>query len=87
MSMNYLSNDSTNFIKAWADKIKQMGLTTPAIILLEAHKPLSFVISQFMVLGQPMLNLFFSAHFTDQAIRLFSNRNDLEGLIKELERD
>lgn len=87
MSMNCVSKDSTSFIKAWADKIKDMGLTTPAIILLEAHKPLSFVVSQFMVLGQPMLNLFFSAHFTDQAIRLFSNRNDLEGLIKELERD
>lgn len=85
--MNYGSSDSSSFIKGWADKIKQMGLTTPAIMLLEAHKPLSFVVSQFMVLGQPMFNLFFSPHFTDQAIHLFSDRNNLEGLIKELERD
>jgi len=84
--MKHEADDSANFIKGWAEKIKQLGLATPAILLLEAHKPLSFVVSQFIILGQPMLNLFWSDRFTDQAINLFSNRQNLEGLIKELER-
>jgi hypothetical protein len=73
------------FVKTWAGKIKQMGLTTPAILLLETHKPLSFVIGQFVLLGQPILNTLLPAHFISDTVNLFSNRTYLDHLIQELE--
>ena len=78
---------SPKFIKEWADRIKQMRLTMLAILLLEAHKPLSFVAGQFIILGQPMLNLFVPPPFPANVVSLFSNRAYLERLIKELEQD
>ena len=75
------------FIFEWANKVKYLGLSTPIAIFLEAYKPLSFVTGQFMVIGQPFLNLFLSASFTGNAIRLFSKRTELDVFIKLLERD
>ena len=74
-----------NFIKTWADKIKQLGLITPAILLLETNKPLSFSVSQLLLLGQPALNIFLPNQFTSSAIDLFASRQNLEQLIRELE--
>jgi len=75
------------FIQDWANKIKQSGLTAPAILLLEAHRPLGFVASQFLLLGQPVLDLLVPPHVMHNVISLFSNRPYLERLIRELERD
>lgn len=79
-------NDFPDFIPSWAGKIKQWGLGTPAILFLEANKPLSFIFSQWLLVSRPMANLFFPSHLTDNAVSLFSNRNYLDYLIKELEK-
>lgn len=76
---------SPQYIKKWASKIKQMGLTVPAVLLLETHKPLSFIVNQMLTVGQPALNLFLSPDTTANALNLFSNRVHLEQLIQELE--
>jgi hypothetical protein len=73
--------------KEWAEKIRQMGLATPALLLLEAHKPLSFIAGQFILISQPVLNLFFSAAVIDKVVVLLSDRAYLEDLIVALERD
>ena len=77
----------TAFIEAWASVIKQRKLTLPALVLLEAHKPLSFVVGQFLLVGQPLFNLFLPAQFTQNAVQLCSERTSLEQFIQALERD
>jgi len=78
---------STDFVQEWAEFIKRRRLSLPAIVLLEAHKPFSFIVSQFILLGQPLLDLVLPNQFTHKAIDLFSDRMVLEGLIRELEQD
>lgn len=83
--MNEKTATSPDFIKTWAGKIKRLGLTTPAILLLETNKPLGFSVSQLLLLGQPTLNIFLPNHLTSSAIDLFASRQNLEQLIRELE--
>jgi hypothetical protein len=78
---------SPSFASQWADKIRQMGLAAPAILLLEVHKPLSFITGQFLLVSQPMLTLFFAAEGINNVITLLSDRACLEGFIKDLEQD
>lgn len=80
-----MQNQSPKYIKKWAVKIKQLGLTVPAVLLLETHKPLSFIVNQMLLVGQPALNVFLSPDTTAHALNLFSDRAHLEQLIQELE--
>lgn len=75
------------FIKDWADRVKQLGLTPLVVLLLEAHKPLGFIAGQFVVVGQPLFNLILPPPLTRNAIDLLSNRAYLEQFITELEQD
>ncbi len=74
--------DTTQLI---AKKIQDLGLTATAVFLLEAHKPLSFLGSQFLLVAQPTLNLFLPHNITANTINLLSNPTELETLIKLLE--
>jgi hypothetical protein len=73
------------FIEKLAQKITELGLTTPAIFLLEAHKPLAFIGSQILLVAQPTIDLFFSKSFTSSAIDLLGDPAQLEQLILCLE--
>ena len=72
------------FLTDWVVKIKKAGLTTPAILALETHKPLSFIFSQLVLVGQPMLDFLLPASVSKNAVTLFSNRAYLEKFIVEL---
>ncbi len=74
-----------NFVQKVADKITQLGLAGPAILLLEANKPLAFWGSQLLLVAQPTLNIFVSPHLTQQTINLLTNSDQLELLIQVLE--
>ena len=76
-----------DYIQKWADKIKQCRLAQPALLLLEAHKPLAFVAGQFIIVGQPLLNLFLPLTFTQNTVNLLSHPAYVEQLMKELERN
>lgn len=76
---------SPEAITGWANKIKQLRLTSCALILLEAHRPLGFIAGQFLIVGQPVLDLLLPARFTRNMIGLLSQRTYLERLIEELE--
>jgi hypothetical protein len=74
------------FIKKVADKIADLGLTGPAILLLEANKPLAFLGSQLLLVAQPTLNLFSPPHLTQNTIDLLADSTQVERLISMLER-
>jgi hypothetical protein len=48
-------------IDDWAARLKRWGLTPIAPFLLETLRPLGFIGSQAMLIGQPMLTLFMDA--------------------------
>jgi hypothetical protein len=74
-----------NFVQKVADKISDLGLAGPAILLLEANKPLAFLGSQLLLVAQPTLNVFVSPHVTQQTINLLTDSTQLEQLIRAIE--
>ena len=73
------------FVEKIAQKLSRMGLAMPAVLLLEAHKPLAFISSQFLLVAQPTLNLFISPDFTQGMVDLLADPSQLEQLISQLE--
>jgi hypothetical protein len=73
------------FVEKIAQKLSRMGLAMPAVLFLEAHKPLAFISSQFLLVAQPTLNLFVSPDFTQGMVDLLADPSQLEQLVSELE--
>jgi hypothetical protein len=70
-----------------ASFIARKGLTIPAVFLLEAHKPLNFIASQFLVFLGPMIYIIFPS--ADEAYSKFSRslekRENVDILIRCIE--
>ena len=73
------------FIEKVANKIADLGLTAPAILLLEAHKPLAFIGSQLLLVAQPTLDIFLPQNLIRNTADLLADSNQLEQLITSLE--
>ena len=65
--------------------IARWGLATPAIALLEANKPLSFVGSQALLMLQPIADFFVTRELTTDLATLLADRDRLEMLVARLE--
>ncbi|MCB9101493.1 MAG: hypothetical protein H6632_18285 [Anaerolineales bacterium] len=77
--------ETNTFINKAADKIFSLGLTTPAILLLEGHKPLAFLGSQLLLVAQPILEIFVPGELAGNIISLLESPQQLETLMVELE--
>ncbi len=78
--------NQANFIEKVSNKISELGLTGPAIVLLEAHKPLAFISSQLLLVAQPTLDLFFPRNHVRNLADLMADSTQVEALIVNLER-
>ncbi len=72
-------------VERLAHLIGRWRLAAPAVLFLEANKPLSFVGSQALLMLQPMTDLFMARDFTADLAALFADRERLETLITRLE--
>lgn len=72
--------------KKIAEKIVDMKLTPVAIVMLESSKPISFVGSQLMVFFQPIYSAVFPARLYNEIATLLEDRENVERLIKEIEK-
>jgi len=77
--------DANSFLKTVSQKITDLGLAQPAVLLLEAHKPLAFLGSQLLLVAQPTLDLFLPQNFTRHTVNLLSDSAQLEQLIIQLQ--
>ncbi len=77
--------EQTEFVEKIAAKISQLGLTGPAVVLLEAHKPLAFIGSQFLLVAQPTLDLFLPHAYTRNLVNLLADPTQLDQLLVTLE--
>ena len=71
-------------IEKVATKISQLGMETPAVLMLEAHKPLTFFVNQGLIFLSPILFPFFGSH-TTRAAKFFEDRQNVEKLIQRIE--
>jgi len=69
-----------------AQEIVERGLVAPAIFYLEIAKPLSFIGSQLMVMANPLVQMLFSSKNYWKFTVLMEKRENVELLIREIER-
>lgn len=65
-------------------RVNQWGMAAPAILFLQAHKPLSFLASQFLLLSQPTLEPFLGGGVREYAL-LLEDRENVETILSRLE--
>ena len=67
-----------------AQQIRRWRLTVPAIVFFEILKPFSFVASQALLVGQPLLEFFFEGQIAAYA-DLLAERSNVDRLVACLE--
>ncbi|MFN7019340.1 MAG: hypothetical protein ACK4RG_08740 [Fimbriimonadales bacterium] len=72
-------------IDALAHQVVKRGLSSPAILFLELHKPLAFIGSQAAIVFSPFLAPFFGFDKVDLYTQLLSERENWERLIERIE--
>ena len=72
-------------IERLAQKISSCGLTAPAILFLEANKPLSFISSQALLFFQPLLGFLLGDEVIGGYAQLFEDQANVERLLHLLE--
>jgi hypothetical protein len=72
-------------IEELAERISSLGLRTPAIILLESNKPLSFLIGQTLLFFQPLLGFLMGEEKVKLYVKLLEERDNVERLLRRLE--
>ena len=85
MKSNIRNNDR-QFLIDLAAKIKSKKLNVPSIFFLEMMKPLSFISSQAMIFFGPIFSAFIKPDSYYRAAEIFENRDNVEFLLKEIEK-
>lgn len=78
--------ETAKLIEQAAEAIEKRGLTTPAVLLFEMHKPLAFVGSQTAITFSPFIVPFLGFDNVNDYTRLFSTRENIERLLVRLDR-
>lgn len=81
-----LTEDEANRIMdSIAGGIVSRRLETPAVLLLEMHKPLSFIASQAVLVAMPMLGPIIGAQSMADLSKLLAKRENIDLLISRIE--
>jgi hypothetical protein len=67
-----------------ADRLRQLGLQLPALVVLEAGRPLAFVAGQLLWLAQPMLALLLPRSEVSRAAELLEDPESVQSMIDRL---
>jgi len=72
-------------IDALAQQVVKRGLSVPAVLFLELHKPFAFIGSQAGIVFSPFLAPFFGFDCVDDYTQLLSERENWERLVERIE--
>jgi hypothetical protein len=72
-------------VERLAARIESWGLQSPAVLLLEANKPFSFLGSQALLLCQPLLRAFGQDDTASEWAEALEDRSTVEQIIRRLE--
>ena len=70
-----------------ASAIIQRGLRTPAIFMLELHKPFATLLHSLATFSQPIIDALVGQKFSQHLIVLLGSRQAIEALIVAIESD
>ncbi len=68
-----------------AERVARHGMATPAILMLEMHKPLAFLAGQSLLIGSGFLAPLFGPQNVRKYVRLLESRENIELLIQRIE--
>jgi hypothetical protein len=74
-------------IEGLAQRITRLGLEAPALLLLEAHRPLAFLAGQALLVAQPLLTFFTDAEVVQAYADLLAQPEVVDRLARRLEAD
>ncbi len=80
-----LDERDRHLIDRLAAEIVERGLTAPAILFLELHRPFNFVVGQFMHFISPFASLLFDKAEFDRLACLLEHREALGIIIDRIE--
>ena len=80
-----MKKEDNDIMNSYAKKIKDMGLSVPAVFFLEMFKYLSFTLSQAMMVVGPLATIFIDSKKYYQISKLLSKRNNVENFITKVE--
>lgn len=72
-------------IDRFARRIAGLGMTAPAVLFLEMHKPLAFLGAQFLFVAQPFLGVAFDQAELRDFATIIEDRRGVEEVIDRLE--
>jgi hypothetical protein len=72
-------------VERLAARIEDWGLEAPAVLLLEANKPFSFLGSQMLLLCQPLFRAFGRDQSISEWAEALEDRSTVEQIIQRLE--
>lgn len=78
--------ETQELIRKAAQEIRKRKLEMPAVLMLEMHKPLTFLASQATIVFSPFLVPFVGYDNVNDYSRLLAKRDNIERLLEELER-
>ena len=76
--------DWSEAIDKVAKKIVDLGMEMPAVLFLEAHKPVTFFVNQFFIFLAPIVAPLFGGR-TEEIAKFFEDRDNIEKLIRRIE--
>ncbi len=81
-----LSNaDRDAIIDKIADEVTKRGMTIPAVLFLEMHKPLGFLAGQSLIFGAGFIAPLVGPKNLQHWAKLIENPDDVERLIRRIE--
>ncbi len=83
--MSVSADRRDQLIEQLAQRLNDWRLGTPAIALLEAHKPLSFVASQTLLATEPLLTMLVGRVQIEEYAVLLEDASNVERVIHRLE--
>ena len=72
-------------IDRFARHVARLGMTAPAVLFLEMHKPLAFLVAQLLFAAQPFLGIVFDQAELRDFATIIEERGGVEELIDRLE--
>ncbi len=83
----YVQEQSEQLLDRLTQLIEGRGLTLPALLLLQATRPLSFIASQGLLLCEPVLSFFYESPRIAEYADLLADRANIDRLVARLEDD
>ena len=68
-----------------AESVVKRGLSVPAILALEIHRPIAFTLSQGVIVASPFLGPLLGLERLRRASRLLSEPDGVEALVRRIE--